>query len=191
MKKVRAYEKLIKDIKKELEQLEVDIDAIPDISLINIVVCFLEHNFFNPTQIKDLYSRLNKLKAKAQSGLDYYEMGARKKSLEMKADQESDNKNEININQEASTTNQELNTSQEADINEEASTTNQEVNTSQEADINKEASTTNQETTSNQESDSIEESYYSQLIDLLADINYLEKRLRQKENNLSSIKIDD
>ena len=95
MKKIRAYEKLIKEIKKELEQLEVDIDARPDINLINIVSSLLDHLFFNPTKIKDLYSRLDKLKAKAQNGLDYYEMGARKKSLETKDDQENNNKDDI------------------------------------------------------------------------------------------------
>lgn len=140
MKRIRAYEKLIKDIQKELEKLKTDIDAIPDLNLINIAFSFLEPNFLNPSHIQDLYSRLDKLKAKAQNGLDYYEIGAIKENLKLKADQEVSN-------------------------------TNQEANTSQ-------------ETTFHQEKDSIEEDYYSQLIDLLADINYLEKRLHQKDNNL-------
>lgn len=124
MSKSIAYEKLTNNIKQEYKELKLEIDTIPDINPINMLFCFVQHNFLNPNQIKDIYDRLIKLKSKAQNGLDYYEMANEDPSIEV-----------INDN--------------------------------------------NKSVKKNKESE--EQGYYSILIDLLVDINLLEKCLAQKD----------
>ncbi|KST63843.1 hypothetical protein BC008_15420 [Mastigocoleus testarum BC008] len=177
---MKAYEKLISDIQKDLKQLELEIDAIPDINSLNLLFNFLQYYFFNSTRIKELYSRLDKLRAKAQNGLDYYEMATMKQTIEKKSDQEVNNNREeykVSSDQESNIA-QDVGGSQ-ITSNGRESCVNGEMSSNQ-INSSHQKSYFNQDTETEQES-STEESYFSQLIDLLADITFLEKRLRKKD----------
>jgi hypothetical protein len=123
MTKNIAYEKLTNNVRRDFKELKLDIDAMPDINPLSIVFCFLQDNFFNPNHIKDLYSRLNNLKSKIQSGLDYYEV----------------------------------------------------------PDIEPIAEVNTETATAVADRDDIEDGYFSILIDLLVDLDLLEKSLIQKD----------
>lgn len=190
MQNNRAYEKLIGDIQQDLKQLESEIDIIPDINPLNLTLKLLQNSFFNPSQMKELYSRLDKLRAKAQNGLDYYEMASFKPSLEIKADEEIHNNQQISYKQDSSV-NQEINTNLKVDTNLETSTNDENCNNKELVTIHEitadTESSVNKEIIINQESSAIRDDYFSQLIDLLANINFLEKRLRKKDTQQLSL----
>ncbi|BDA76472.1 hypothetical protein CAL7716_106380 (plasmid) [Calothrix sp. PCC 7716] len=144
MEQIKAYDKLIGDIQKDLNQLEIEINAIPEINPLNLLLNLLQQNIFKSSQIPELYSRLDRLKAKTQNGLEYYEIAAMKPSIKTESEAKSNNE------QENDKTDNSIKASQ-----------NQEVNGN---------------------------NYFSQLIDLLAEVNLLEKRLRQKDTQKLSFR---
>lgn len=157
MEKIDAYGKLISDIQKELSSLELEINDIPEINPLNLLF-----NCFNESKFNALYSKLEKLRAKTKNGLDYYEIYAVKRDIDSKANDE-----------------QEMVANQEDILNQDA-IGNTETNARQEL-VTNQRSETSQEINLNEEIHAIKENYFSQLIDLLADINFLEKRLQQKD----------
>lgn len=123
MTKNIAYEKLTNNVQRDFKELKLEIDAMPDINPFSMIFCFLQDNFLNPNQIKDLYLRLTNLKSKIQSGLDYYEMP------------DSEPIAEVNI----------------------------------------------ESATAVADKDDVEDGYFSILIDLLVDLDLLEKSLMEKD----------
>ncbi|MFM2064606.1 MAG: hypothetical protein RLZZ507_4277 [Cyanobacteriota bacterium] len=98
MERNAAYEKLVGDIKKKLIYLEDEINSIPDFLNPKDVLNTLIKNNFNPLQIihsfderfKELSSEIDKLRAKAQNGIDYYTIGFKKTSSPAQVNQQSE-----------------------------------------------------------------------------------------------------
>ncbi|BAY37648.1 hypothetical protein NIES2111_19870 [Nostoc sp. NIES-2111] len=99
MERNAAYEKLVHDIKKKLIYLENEVNSIPDFLNPKDVFNILIKNNFNPLKIinsfdktiKELSSEIDKLRSKAQNGIDYYTLGFKNTSLPTQINQQSEN----------------------------------------------------------------------------------------------------
>ena len=99
MERNSAYEKLLGDIKKKLTYLEDEVNSIPDFLNPKDIFNTLIKNNFNPLQminsfdekIRELSNEIDKLRAKAQNGSNYYTLGYKKISSPTQVNQQSEN----------------------------------------------------------------------------------------------------
>ena len=91
----RAYEKLLDKIQNHLIELHKEINSLPDVNLFNLPLIVFNSILF-PSQITELFHKLNQLRGKVKSALDTYtKTASREEDIEIQINPE----NESSINQ--------------------------------------------------------------------------------------------
>ena len=91
--KRKSYEKLINNARREIRDIQKEINFLPEINLFNSMWLWFQY-FVRPTSTQELYERLSKVKSKVKTVMDTYARGDNSTigtTIEKEANSTSDN----------------------------------------------------------------------------------------------------